>query len=373
MSFIIISVILFILAIIEDRTLFKISAVAVTLFYSLTLAYGYDWMNYYDTFVNVQQGDLDSFFTEPGYLLLMQVANIFGMQFPLFTGLVTLLMYISICVYCSKMKNPSLAFFTLFSFLGFFMLTEQVRQGLAICILLFGILTLLNGKVKTFIIFTLAATLFHISSVIALLFLFFRRNNNAVGMIKFSAIASAFVFVLLFSLYNPDLFSSIPFIGSKIAAYARHSAEKDIGFWTYILGSRLVLIYFILYVYLFIFHKYDKSIYSGLGAVFVLFLTRLSPYLIRVGYFFVPYLVISIDPYMSKQGRGLHTRFNKLIYMVIIFSISTIPAWNPVYWQGAKTHLNIFSQANDVNAEILRKCLILRENYDHIEIVQCKW
>ena len=370
MSFVIISLFLLILAIIEDKTLFKISFFVITIFNAWTFAYGYDWMNYYDTFLDVQAGTVETFFTEPGYLILMEVSNFLGLNFPQFSACVTILMYMSIYSFCNKMENPNLAFFTLYSFLSFFMLTEQIRQGLALCILLFGVYALYYGRTKRFIVIVLISSLFHISAVMAFLFLFIRGTSEK-GLYKFTLAASIFVVALLYSLYHPELFSSLPLIGPKVAAYARLSEEKDVGFWSYVLGSRLVFIYLFLYIFLFSVRKSERSIYSGVGAVFVLFLSRLSPYLVRVGYYFVPYLVISVDRYMTTQGRGLYSKLNKLVYISVIFMVATIPAWNPVYWQGSKTFLTINSDVSEINKEITRKCKILHENYDHIVIMQC--
>lgn len=371
MSFVLISVILLLLAVIEDRTLFKIAFLLITLYNALTFAYGYDWMNYYDTFLDVQAGTVDTFFTEPGYLALMEISNYIGLSFAQFSGCVTLIMYGSIYLFCNKMNNPNLAFFTLYGFLSFFMLTEQIRQGIALCVLLFGVYNLHNGNAKKFIIIVLLASLFHISALMALLFLFLRGASEK-GIIKFILAAGSFVLALLYSLYHPDLFSGLPLIGPKVVAYARLSDEKDVGFWSYVLSSRLVFIFMFLYVFLFLLRKQDRGIYSGIGSVYVLFLSRLSPYLVRVGYYFVPYLVISVDSYMSKQGRGLHSNIYKLVYLMFIFMVSTVPAWNPVYWEGSKTFLNITSDTHDINNEIKRKCKILKENYDHIVIMQCR-
>ena len=368
MSFVIISMLLFILAVVEDRQLFKISFFFITLFNVSTFAYGYDWMNYYDTFLGVQTGTADTFFTEPGYLFLMQVANYIGLNFAQFSGCITLLMYIAIYSFCKKMNNPNLAFFTLYSSLSFFMFTEQIRQGLALCILLFGVSNLYRGNVTRFFIIVIIACFFHISAIIAFLFLFIRGASEK-GMYKFTI--AVFVIALLYSLYHPDLFSAIPLVGPKIAAYARLSEEKDVGFWQYVLSSRLVFIFLFLYFFLLILRRREKNLYAGVGSVLVLFLSRLSPYLVRVGYYFVPYLVISVDKYMSSQGKGVYSKLNKLIYISVIFMVSTIPAWNPVYWEGSKTFLTITSNTADINKEIFRKCKILKENYDHIVIMQC--
>ena len=370
MLFVIISMLLLVLTIVEDKKLFKISFFFVTVFNVSTFAYGYDWMNYYDTFLAVQTGTVDTFFTEPGYLFLMEMANYIGLNFAQFSGCVTLIMYLAIYSFCKKMDNPNLAFFTLYSFLSFFMFTEQIRQGLALCILLFGVTYLYNNNIKKFTIIVLIACLFHISAIIALLFLFIKSSSGK-GIYKFTIVSSVFVIALLYSLYHPDLFGAIPLIGPKIEAYSRLSEEKDVGFWQYVLSSRLVFIFSFLYIFLLILRKRERSLYAGIGSVFVLLLSRLSPYLVRVGYYFVPYLVISVDKYMSSQGRGLHSRLNKLIYITIIYLVSTIPAWNPVYWEGSKTFLTIASDTTDINNEISRKCSILKENYDHIVIMQC--
>jgi hypothetical protein len=127
------------------------------------------------------------------------------------------------------------------------MLTEQIRQGLALCILLFGVYALYYGRTKRFIVIVLISSLFHISAVMAFLFLFIRGTSEK-GLYKFTLAASIFVVALLYSLYHPELFSSLPLIGPKLP-HTRDFEEKDVGFWSYVLGSRLVFIYLFLYIF----------------------------------------------------------------------------------------------------------------------------
>ncbi|HBR3403221.1 TPA: EpsG family protein, partial [Klebsiella pneumoniae] len=119
MVFLISATILLFMTFIESKRLFQLSIIIVGLYYSLTFAYGYDWMNYYDTYLDVQNGYYNSFFIEPGYLILMRLSVFLGMDFPIFNSIVTALMYIMVYSFCIRLKSPNLAFFTIFCFLSF--------------------------------------------------------------------------------------------------------------------------------------------------------------------------------------------------------------------------------------------------------------
>jgi hypothetical protein len=64
----------------------------------------------------------------------------------------------------------------------------------------------------------------------------------------------------------------IPFIGDKISAYAYLFSDKNIGFWTYVFQSKLIYLYFLLFVLLYLKRDANAGIFSGVGAVFFPFL-----------------------------------------------------------------------------------------------------
>jgi hypothetical protein len=101
---------------IENKRLFQLSIIIVGLYYSLTFAYGYDWMNYYDTYLDVQRGYYNSFFIEPGYLIFMRLSVFLGMDFPVFNSIVTALMYIMVYSFCIRLKVQILLFSLYFAF-----------------------------------------------------------------------------------------------------------------------------------------------------------------------------------------------------------------------------------------------------------------
>lgn len=370
MSFLLSTTILFFLTLIEDRRLFKLSVLIVGVYYSVTFAYGYDWMNYYDTYLDVENGYNNSFFIEPGYFYLMQLSVWLGIGFPILNALITASMYMLVYSFCKRLENPSLGFFTIFCFLSFFMFTEQIRQGIALCIILYAMQYITNGRKSIFVLFVLLALLFHISSILSLLYLFLLKNSKK-NMMRFMFISFSCTVVLLYALYNPGSFSWIPFIGDKIGAYGTLFLDKDVGFFEYILQSKLVYMYCFLFILLYIKRNASEDIFSGLSAVFFLFLSRLSSFLVRIGYYFVPYLIISVDKYMARSGKGTRITLFKFLYIIIIYSISTIPIWNPLYREGAASHLTIVSEQKDINNEIGRKCTILRKYYQGIVITRC--
>lgn len=371
MIFIIVSFILSLLAIFEKKVLFNVSALIVGLYFSLNYGYGYDWINYRDTFIHSLDKNYTPFFFEPGLYYLMKLGLWIGMSYAEFVFFVTAFIYGSTFLFCRRFKNPSLAFFTLFSFLGIYVFNEWIRQGIAICLLMFATIQINNNNNKGFFLLVFTATFFHISSIVALLYLFMRRNDTA-SMKKFIILSSLFVFSLLFALYNSFLFSWIPFIGDKIYAYGMFLLDNDLGFWDYIFSSRVLLAYVLLFLFFFIKRNGDVKIYSVINSFFIILLTRLAQTLIRIGYCFVPFFVLSVDQFMASQGKGFKTSLNKCVYIIFILGVGTIPAWSEVFWYGSLNSLNIMSSTIEINHEIANKCRIINKYYVTHTIERCR-
>jgi hypothetical protein len=61
-------------------------------------------------------------------------------------------------------------------------------------------------KKLLFVFYVIIASFFHISAILTLLYLFMLKSNKA-SMIKFMILSFILTSVLLYSLYNPALFS----------------------------------------------------------------------------------------------------------------------------------------------------------------------
>ncbi|MEF9674801.1 EpsG family protein [Pectobacterium aroidearum] len=360
MTFIVIAVLLYIISFFRSRVLFNVSILIVGVYLSVTFGYGYDWMNYYDSYLNLNTVGYEHFFYEPGYLLCMKFFDYIGFDFQFFYAITISFIYFSLYLFCRKMRSPSIAFFTLFSFLGFYIFAEGIRQGVAFAICLFALGKALDGKKKSSIILISIAILFHVSSVFCFLY-FFIINQNKNSVYKFSLISTVFVFSFLFFIYNPDYLSFIPVVGPKFAIYSQIYAWEGGGFFSWLMQSRVFFLYVFFLIVLFVFIIQDKNakIYNSISVMYFLTLSRMTPILLRFGFYLPPALVIAMDKYLSEKGRGKNISLFKLVYLSLILLISTMPFWDYTYMKGAEFNLNIFSSKQYIESTINNKCSVL--------------
>ena len=148
---------------------FVISAILVALFAGLRYNTGADWAIYEPTFYKMPElGNIENW--ELGYYLIsLLIYNVFGNYYVLQFAASALLVY-SVARFLWKHTD-----YPMFSFLLFFMiftinmlLMAQVRQSIAVAIILFGYKYILNKSFDKFILVIIIASFFHISAIIVL-------------------------------------------------------------------------------------------------------------------------------------------------------------------------------------------------------------
>ncbi|MEX6088152.1 EpsG family protein [Raoultella planticola] len=368
MSFLIISAFLAMLSIVEIRSFFGLTVLTVSLYYSITYGYGYDWINYMDIYDHIGVQSYFVFFNEPLYHLLMQVSYYAGLSFSTFCALITSFIYFSVYIFCRNLKNPTLAFFTLFSFLGLYIFTEWIRQGLSIAFILLGMAANKNKKIS-FVMLSLAV-LTHFAAVVAIITPYLIRSGNG-NTKKTLLLTTLFMSIAIYFIYNPEVLSAIPLLGDKIAGYSQALLDSDVDFLTFILSSKVILGYLVI-IFLFISFKNKNShVYSAIISLYSIIITRMVQVFIRIGYYFVPAMVVSVDEIDKMQHTGVRTSLPKLSYIALIFGVSTIPFWNPLFGDGSKYYLTLFSTKNEITEKIGHKCMIINKNSERHTILRC--
>ncbi|MCG8706886.1 EpsG family protein [Brenneria sp. 4F2] len=362
MIFLYFSLFLYVCSIIENKLLFKVSALMVGGYFSITYAYGYDWLNYYQSYHALENGG-EAFFADLAFILIMKLCIFFDLGYGGFNFIVNAFIYFFVYTFCKDLKNPTFAFFALFSFLGFFMFTEQIRQGLALSVILYGFSKYYFTSKKKFILTVFIATYFHFSAVLALSY-FFIINDNKRGMMRAFLFSSLFYAVFITLLLSPNIVTFIQILQQKFEAYGAMYSDLDTDFLTFILHSKMLFVYLFFFLLFLFIKKPGAKKYTTYGSLYMLMLTRSSSLLVRVGYYFVPVFIYSIDDLMYSLNRGFKTHWVKLIICTVVLVVSTIPLWTPMYMNGSKSNLDIFSTTSDIRREIGKKCTVLRVNSD---------
>lgn len=369
MPFLITSVILSILAIIEKKSTLSISVVIVAFYFSFTYGYGFDWINYMDVYNNIDNKLFGQFFfNEPVYLLLMRVFSWFGLPFSIFNACVTLCIYLCAYLFCRKLNNPNLAFFTLFSFLGLYVYSEWIRQGLALSLIMFNMSKNDNKKVNLIII--CIASLIHAGAILAI-FINPLIKSGERNLKKILLLMSLFVGCIIFLIYNPEVALVIPVYGQKIYNYGVFFTSIDTGLLNFILSSKVILGYILIIAVFCWVNPKTSHVYSSIISLYAILLTRLIQPLIRIGYYFLPALISSVDGIDKFHRKGKKTPLIKIAYIFLVLGVSTIPFWNALFGEGSQYYLNITSSKTELISVISKKCEIINANTDYNTIYRC--
>ncbi|HIB4660928.1 TPA: EpsG family protein [Klebsiella quasipneumoniae subsp. similipneumoniae] len=363
MAFMIINISLFIFSFFNSKLVFKVSIFITFLYCSLTFGRGYDWINYYDYYNSIAKG-YDTMPFEPGYYYVMVLFSYFSAPFSLLTFFTTVFFFVVIYKFCIETKKPSLNFFTIFAFMGFFMFSEQIRQGVAVCIIMLAIPYFERNEKWKACIFIALAMLFHVSAIFCFLYFSIMKTEGNFSKLKFISGSLLFVMLALYVWNNPGVLSFIPFLYDKMSAY-NESYGEDAASVLKIFLSKAAFIYIFVFLICFLFLKDGggKEIDRAIKSSFFMVLTKLTFFLARFQFYAVPTMVMGLDEYFSSKGRNGRISIYKTAYLCVIFLISLVPYWSEIYSRSLASPLYIISSQSDIEHTIGRRCMDLF-NYD---------
>ncbi|HCO0782229.1 TPA: EpsG family protein, partial [Escherichia coli] len=122
----------------------------------------YDWINYYDFYTRIDNIELFNNVFEPGFTALMKVCAWMGFEYHSVYMLSNVIIYFFVYRYCVRFRYSGFVFFFIFALFGFVLFAEQVRQGIALAIILFA------SQKRKFILYALVACLFHYSAIFSI-------------------------------------------------------------------------------------------------------------------------------------------------------------------------------------------------------------
>ncbi|EIY5006730.1 EpsG family protein [Klebsiella variicola] len=372
MSFLLINIMLFICSFFNKKILFYISFFISLLYFCFTFGRGFDWINYYDIYLSINPNVFELPF-EPGYYIIMRVFHYFGSPFSVMMAFTTLVMFSFIFIYCRRMQNPTLSFFTLISFMGHYLFSEQVRQGLAICIILYGFPFFERKQyVKAFLII-LIAMLFHVSAIFCLLFFFIIKKNESFANIKFSIYCLLFLMLSYYIWSNPAIVKFIPLFYSKMIDYSTSYTEGFISVGK-ILSSKVAFLYIVMLVLSILILKKTKNsdVNRAIKALIFMTLTKITIFFGRFQYYVMPLLISGLDDYFSRN-TGRKISFYKVIYVTSLFVISLVPLWTPSTYTSINDPIYIGSSVKEVEGKVGNRCMILNKyDKDNNAIWRCR-
>lgn len=294
------------------------SFLLVSIFFSLRYAYGNDYFNYINLFVELNKyGSIESAFintrTELGWVILCRLLDWFGSQsiIAVSTFLLNAIYYYLIYKFVPKGYRFYAAFMFLFHPSIFLLDLSMIRQGLAAAFMVLSMFYMYNCCTKKSIATSLVALSFHIMSLICIPFLLFVKYREYVNLkiVVMLLVGVFFTFMLnesvVVSMLTPILYSEQIFdeYGSYIV-----NGEQDSA---YGLGFLLQLIVVLPFILLFQkFKEFDRLLLIFYTTMFIIVPMSFQLVLLgRLGSFFLPYSIFlfpRIYSYRIEAGMKLY-------------------------------------------------------------------
>jgi len=308
--------------------LFFYNAVIIFIFFSSAYCFNYDWMNYRSFYEYTMDG---SFFNnvvnsgfEPGYIAVSMFCDMLSLDYQwVMICCHAIIMYCIVCT-IGKMYNKNLALFIFFSFCGFYLIAEQIRQAVALSIGFLGYSRLRNGSVVKFYIYVTVAMLFHISAVFLFIFHFldkkfyYRRKPLLLFLLLFVGSILPLVFTLI--LQHPEWFSFYPLLMRKLSYYSESELANNSAIFTLGLIPNIILISLCLYS--FAKDKFFKSSQQAILAAAFIIQSKVVALFYRFSNYGVYYLIYSFDDH-------LHGRPRNHLFQVLIVACTLLFALKP--------------------------------------------
>ncbi|PNO58704.1 EpsG family protein [Aeromonas caviae] len=344
--YIVILVYLFICSFAHNKTL-----AAINIFITFCIMSGwyfpaYDWINYNDFYANINNVGFFNDTFEPGFTALMKVGSWFDLEYHSVYILCNVVIYYFVYRYCMTFKCPSFVFFFIFSLFGFVLFSEQIRQGVALSIILFA------TRRRAFLFYALMACTFHYSAIFSIGLSFVINSKNKHRDSFFFMFVGGFFVILFFILFG----SSLPlfdFIKNKVSNHlsaALFTPSFMIGVILYITFAFLCL--------------YKKNYYiirkRWLYLCFAIIIFGIPfPVFSRLTYYCYPYIISDIE--------RLYSRFvqRTILLSTIILILGVRIVISPIYFpliSDYHYYLPGLSQSPDYDSIKDGRCIILKNN-----------
>lgn len=262
-----------------------ISFVLVSLFLASRTYLGRDWDNYYRIYSSVYQQDFSiGESRELGFLLLVRFLNSFGFEFRTFieiTSIITTFLFFRAFKKCYELLPLAIVVF--FLCLGYTVVINTIRQGIAIFCFLNALMYVDDGSKRPFLkylFFIGLGALFHYSILVFLPFYWIAKINiKPVYLFTGCILVFAFCFFFLMDIYG-DILLLIPKYTTYIGDDHVFADDSTFG-----LGAILLLV--LRLVPIFFYYSISKK-YPKARKYFILYAIGISIY-----YSFYKFLLIT--------------------------------------------------------------------------------
>lgn len=314
----------------NTKLYFVVCAILIVLFAGLRYNTGADWGVYIPTFYKMPElGNIENW--ELGYYWINLVFYyVFGDYYVLqFTASAFLMCSVARFLW----RHTDYPIFSLLLFFIMFVnngiLMAQVRQSIAVAVILFGYEYIINRSLGKFLCIVMLACLFHISAIFAFPLYFLTKKVPKFILITLILIFQIFYFVPETTAYIVKFF--LPYMPERLEKigniYVRHILYGDkVQFNTgiYYIASVLLSIFVIYFAN----YKDEKKSFLLNALAISMIIGALSTSMSILGRFKSYYLVYAIAAYpliLNLKFTRIASKSSSLIIMLLIFCFCYIP------------------------------------------------
>lgn len=319
--FIIICIILLLAAPSNRLILLRINCCICFFFLSGAYAFGYDWVNYVDFYRKIDVHEVYNSTFEPGFTLLLKLVHYLGLGYQYVVASSALIIIFCIYKYAKVFEKKNFVFFFLFSVFGYILFAEQIRQGIAMAIVLYAF----SRQPKPSILAIFVATMFHYSAAVAMLFLLPSDLGKGGQAYKISIVALALCLVggFLISVQIGGVWGD--FIYEKIARYWDGNLISSKFFTAAILNAIFLVIILLSKKKL----ESDAKLTFAPAVIANIIIILATPFIVfsRISYYGYTEMVPALES-VYRRSRSV-TRLC-ILGTICILGLRTVVA--PIYW-----------------------------------------
>ena len=176
----------------SQRFLWLATGVCFAFFVGLRHEIGTDWPNYQKQFYDMAGGDLP--WSEPSYSFLNYYSAVLGFDIHAVNLVCGIVFTVGLFSFCWQERLPWLALVVAVPYLMIVVGMGYTKQAAGLGLLLWGLVRLQRGQIKTYVVAVLLATTFHTTALVCLIFAALRARTKG---LRFTLIFMAVVVTLL--------------------------------------------------------------------------------------------------------------------------------------------------------------------------------
>lgn len=322
---------------IKRNRLIFCSILVMSIFAGFRYNVGTDWITYYNYFNYI--GNTHSGYMEPLYNLLniivYEISHSFSVLCTVIMFIMQLLVYKTLFYYNDKIQKISISFGVfIFSFSLYVNSFNGMRQDLAVAIIFFSFIFLLERRYLRYILLVLFASAIHNSAIFCLFFLFFKLNSKKYGVIL-NYIYISLLFLSL--LFGDKIILLLTKLSSNLGLYVNYEVGTGNNSYMYLIQILPMIFLLIIFGYnvlknnndsIILFKIYVLQIFTQSLGMYIATIDRLALYSMAFQILLYPIIHANIR---NQSNRKIFLFCTCILFYTLFFIVYYILDGNGIF------------------------------------------